>query len=1046
MTPEPAADPFLYDLEAVRKLASDAVVRRGLQYFKDNCVLDIGWNQERLWANVAGQAFASYQIEVNADEAGEPLFDCTCPFDAEPVCKHIVATLLSYAARQAVQPEQVVTAADRAVAERVKSAHTEVLLEHVSGDPWFGTWEARSVKSTGAALRPYRVVIRALDERLNTCTCADFASNRLGTCKHIEAVLAKLHKRSKHRKRPPAPSVAVVHLAWDAPNPPQIRVRRPLLLSAPVADELNRHFDAAGFLKGQLPEAWFALESALAGQPEVSLGEDAAEHAKRLAEDAFHQQRAAAIRAEFSRNGGQIPGIRLPLLPYQVQGAAFLAATGRALLADDMGLGKTVQAIAAAHWLIEHAGVRRVLIVAPTSNKKHWATEVRKFTAHEALVLDGPAHVRERAYASDVPFLVAHYETIRSDQALLCEKYPPDVLILDEAQRIKNWRTRTAAVVKSIPARFVFALSGTPLENRLEELYSLMQRIDGRILGPLWRFKLDFTVTDENGKELTYRNLGELRRRLATVMLRRDRRVIADQLPARTDQTLVLPMTPHQRNQHDEAVQAAGTIAQRAAKRPLTASEEKLLMAALQRARMACDAAGLVDKVTAGSPKLDEFVRLIETLCLGEGRKVVVFSQWELMTRMAADALDRLGVKYCSLHGGVAVKARPELIDRFNDDPETMVFLSTDAGATGLNLQAASAMIVLDLPWNPAILDQRIARIHRLRQRQNVLVVLMVAENSYEERVAALIAGKRGLFAAAMAQDEEAPDVVGVSKKVLALAMEALAMPPEALPDAPRDECEQEAPGTLLPEPAAEVEMDDRPPLDVPPSEEPETPREKQTEPPPHHELTGAHEAEPNVDPVLAAIEALSQRLPGRLEQVLVARGGLVAVVDAVDAEVNVVGLDIATRNRTEIAVLDARTWATLQRLGQGSPLAGAQTRWQRTDEATAPTESPLRVQARRKLAAAAVLLDSECAAESMPLLADALALVLAERAGRTDVPMGAQVATWLFAELVPGGHANQDEAGLLLQLRGLVGIDQIPPELAQAMRSRVVAAMESQR
>ena len=112
--------------------------------------------------------------------------------------------------------------------------------------------------------------------------------------------------------------------------------------------------------------------------------------------------------------------------------------------------------------------------------------------------------------------------------------------------------------------------------------------------------------------------------------------MVADQLPARTDQTLVVPMTPHPKSLHDEAVQAAGIIAQPATKRPLTSAEEKLLMAALQKARMACNAAGLVDKLTVGSPKLDEFARLFETLCLGEGLKVVVFSRWELMTRMAA--------------------------------------------------------------------------------------------------------------------------------------------------------------------------------------------------------------------------------------------------------------------------------------------------------------------------------------------------------------------------------------------------------------------------
>ena len=117
--------------------------------------------------------------------------------------------------------------------------------------------------------------------------------------------------------------------------------------TAAAREALDRHFDAAGFLRGQLPEAWFALESELSGFEEIPLGEDAAAHARRLAEEVLRRQRAAQIRAEFGKNSLHLPGIRLPLLPYQVEGATFLAATGRALLADDMGLGKTVQAIAA---------------------------------------------------------------------------------------------------------------------------------------------------------------------------------------------------------------------------------------------------------------------------------------------------------------------------------------------------------------------------------------------------------------------------------------------------------------------------------------------------------------------------------------------------------------------------------------------------------------------------------------------------------------------------------------------------------------------------
>lgn len=178
-------------------------------------------------------------------------------------------------------------------------------------------------------------------------------------------------------------------------------------------------------------------------------------------------------------------------------------------------------------------------------------------------------------------------------------------------------------------------------------------------------------------------------------------------------------------------------------------------MRAFQRMRMACDAAGLVDKKTKGAPKLDELERLLEEICLGEGRKVVVFSEWERMQAMAAEVCDRLGIGHVRLHGGVPSNARGRLIDRFREDPKCQVFLSTDAGGVGLNLQVASHVVNLDLPWNPAVLAQRIARVHRLGQREAVNVVLLVSEGSFEQRMEGTLDGKRALFAAAVGDDQE---------------------------------------------------------------------------------------------------------------------------------------------------------------------------------------------------------------------------------------------------------------------------------------------------
>ncbi|NJD06962.1 MAG: DEAD/DEAH box helicase, partial [Methylococcaceae bacterium] len=560
----------------------------------------------------------------------------------------------------------------------------------------------------------YQVQIRSLDQRVNYCSCPDLAINRLGTCKHIEAVLHFARSRPDYQKlKDQGCPVSFVHLAWESATRPVIRLQRRADAAPDLSLLLDDFFDAGGVFKGRLPEDFFRLAQAIYGRDDFLLGEDAARHAQQCAEDAARTLRGRKIEQAIKQSHGSLPGVKVRLFPYQVEGVAFLASRGRALLADDMGLGKTLQAIAAATWLADNAGVRRVLVVCPASLKHQWAREIAKFTGRPVQIIQGGAAERGVQYRADALFFIANYELVLRDLSVISETLKPDLLILDEAQRIKNWRTKLASTVKLIPSRYVFVLSGTPLENRLEDLYSLLQMVDARVLGPLWRCLLDFHITDQRGKVIGYRNLSELRRRIAPVLLRRDRSLVSDQLPDRTEVTLDIPLSPKQIELHDSAMQSAGQLAQIASRRPLTPGEQNRLMAALQQARMACNAAGLVDKETEGSPKLEELARLLDELCLQSNRKAVVFSQWALMTEMVETLVRGLGLGCVRLHGGVPSSKRGELMEKFQNDDAVQVFISTDAGGTGLNLQAATVLITLAMPWNPAILDQRLARIHR---------------------------------------------------------------------------------------------------------------------------------------------------------------------------------------------------------------------------------------------------------------------------------------------------------------------------------------------
>ena len=217
-----------------------------------------------------------------------------------------------------------------------------------------------------------------------------------------------------------------------------------------------------------------------------------------------------------------------------------LAFSERALLADEMGLGKTVQAIAACELLARQKGIERVLVVCPASVKAEWEEQIARFSERERPLRRRPASrsawplYREPAF-----FNIVNYEQVVNDADEINRLLAPDVVILDEAQRIKNWQTKTARKVKSLRSPFAFVLTGTPLENRIDEAYSIVQYLDPELFGPLFRFNRDFYELDERGRPVGYRNLEELHRRLGPVMLRRRKADVEAQLPGRSGQDLL---------------------------------------------------------------------------------------------------------------------------------------------------------------------------------------------------------------------------------------------------------------------------------------------------------------------------------------------------------------------------------------------------------------------------------------------------------------------------------------------------------------------------
>lgn len=628
------------------------------------------------------------------------------------------------------------------------------LMENIGVEPIFSEFLITNPESQGQ----YRVAIRGQKPGDNYCSCPDFAVNALGTCKHIEFTLAKLEARRGAKaalEKGFHPSYSEVYLRYGGRREvifqPGTGCPKRLMALA------SRYFDRHGVLK---PESFARVDAFMkdTGRDghEVRCYEDAIQFVAQVRDQARLEAAIASLAEQKETMAGLL---KVSLYPYQQRGALFAARAGRAIIADDMGLGKTVQAIAASEILARTMGIEKVLIVCPTSLKHQWKEEIKRFTDRTAQVVEGPQAWRAAAYQSESFYKITNYDVVHRDREPIL-KWSPDLIILDEAQRIKNWRTRTARAVKKLDSPYAMVLTGTPLENRLEELHSIVEFVDRFRLGPLFRFLAEHQLTDGaggSGKIVGYQNLSRIAQTLAPILIRRGKSEVLHELPARIENKFFVAMTREQRLHHEENAEIVARIAAKWRRyHYLSETDQRRLMIALQNMRMSCNSTYLLDHHTDFGQKTDELMTLLGEMFEHQKAKAVVFSQWTRTHELIIRRLERRGWGYVYFHGGVPGPKRKDLIAEFKKNPDCRLFLSTDSGGVGLNLQAATAVINMDLPWNPAILEQRIGRVHRLGQSQPVQVVNFIASDTIEHAMLSVLAFKKSVFAGVLegGQDE----------------------------------------------------------------------------------------------------------------------------------------------------------------------------------------------------------------------------------------------------------------------------------------------------
>jgi SNF2 family DNA or RNA helicase len=425
--------------------------------------------------------------------------------------------------------------------------------------------------------------------------------------------------------------------------------------------------------------------------------------------------------------------LRLASTPYayQMEGIAFLMPRHAALLADEMGLGKTMQAILALR-ISFHAGlVKSALVVCPKSLVHNWCRELRQWGDDLPFeIIGGDAEARRASWlVSNCPVKLVNYESLTRDAGILAhEAVHFDVVVLDEAQRIKNSQSKTSEVVRNIRRQRSWALTGTPVENRADDLINLFAFIDQGRVPPGTPAKRVAQLTSD-------------------CTLRRRKEDVLTDLPAKTIRDSYLELTIAQRDAYVRA-EEEGIIHLNSLGDTITVQH---VFELVLRLKQICN----FDPLTQESAKLEQLWSDLSEVS-ASGRKAVVFSQWVRPLEFLRAALEPYGP--LEFHGGIPPRQRQHILEVFRGDPTKHVLLmSYGTGSVGLNLQFANYVFLFDRWWNPAVEDQAINRAHRIGQANPVFVTRFITQDTIEERIAEVLERKRAMFAELMEQNGPPP-------------------------------------------------------------------------------------------------------------------------------------------------------------------------------------------------------------------------------------------------------------------------------------------------
>ncbi len=661
---------------------------------------------------------------VGIETSGDINAFCTC--NSEIVCRHQIAALFQLEELLKsieILPKNGIKYSRQGMIKRViEERKSRALVADYSiefADNIYGEHILTNERG-----KQYKITFRDFARKHGYCNCPDYRTNKLGTCKHLifayEILFSLKHKFPDNL--PAYPFIEIFlnpfrnyKISWFYPEKPQGK----------TAELIYRYFGNKNYLDDEEIINFLGFVERAENFGQILIRPEVLQKIGKKYEDAAIERLRKNAEPDFSH-------LKIKLLPYQQTGADFASFKAGAIIADEMGLGKTVQAIATAETKMKLFAFTKTLIICPDWNKRHWQHEIMRVCGKSALILNGKDFLEVSSESSH--YFIADYETVVGNLEAI-HRFSPDFLIIDEAQRIKDYESLTAAAIKSISRKHILVLTGNPIENHLIELYSIVLLVDQELLSPLWEFSYQHFYFDENEKnKITGQyDLEKLWKKVENIIIRREKNEVIRQLPKVSYIENPVRMHPAQARLHLKyGIETAALLR----KTIVTAFDRQHLWMLVKMMRQVSNSTFLVDSSTNHSSKLMELRHiLLEKLNMRQpNRKIVIYTEWDIMNRLIAQMLRANQMNFLEITLETDPATYQNVMTGFENESRFSVLVSSVPLDNPAFSSKIDTIINFDVPLSKSLQSSRIGNIEAfIENDRNLTIINLIAEDSIEE-------------------------------------------------------------------------------------------------------------------------------------------------------------------------------------------------------------------------------------------------------------------------------------------------------------------------